>query len=136
MFLEPTIDLSRQNSGINTDIITAPGQYVYTLLCNNTKAELSPDANNGSMLTSRAVIYASSTTTTTATIAPTTTTVQSSRDSMGMDESFTLTLGGNNSPTRYEYNINDGATFQSYASSTFTATPRSVGFVAGLTYKI
>ena len=54
---------------------------------------------------------------------------------MGMDDSFTLTFGGNNIPTRYEYNINGGA-FQSYASSTFTATPRAVGWVAGNTYSM
>ena len=84
------------------------------------------------MLTSRAVVYGSATT---ATIAPTTTTFESSRYSMGMDESFTLTFGGNNIPTRYEFNINNGA-FQSYASSVFTATPRGVGFVAGDSYSM
>ena len=72
------------------------------------------------MITSRAVVYGPATT---ATIAPTTTTFSSTRYSMGTDESFTLTFGGNNSPTRYEYNINDGANFLSYASSTYTATP-------------
>lgn len=117
--------------------LAAGGRYTFEIQACNTSG-CGPWSSPAIINVSSGTQTQTQTTTTTSssgTIAPTSAWISPADQTVGVDQNISLSWGGNNNPVYFNYKLNDGSPITMAAGQTsYSATPRQTGFVAGGRY--